>query len=294
MGGGDQMQGKCTVEVVVDGAAEVEIQGSNATLRNLSGRPPQWRRFECTSPMPPNPVNFRFRGVDGRGRQELVRDPRNGGPAVVRIEDPSGGSEGYTFDIFWGGAGGYPGPGAGRWNEGNREGPRRFTTDEAVRACQDAVRRQAGGRFGGANVEFRDTRIDDNPGRRDWVIGRLDVRRGPYQEDWYRFSCSVNFDTGQIRSAEIQPLEGGSGSPEPAANRAIQNCRRAVQERLARDGYGRVDFDEMRVDNGPGRRDRIVGTVRADRGYRSDFLNFACSVDLNDGDVRGVDLMPRR
>ena len=51
--------------------------------------------------MPPNPADFRFAGVDGRGRQTLVRDPRNGGVAVVRIEDSQNGSEGYTFDIFW-------------------------------------------------------------------------------------------------------------------------------------------------------------------------------------------------
>src|SRR5438270_435675 len=100
-GGGDR--GKCTVEVIVDGAAEVEIRGDQATLRNLNGNPPQWRRFECTGPLPQNPAGFRFAGVDGRGRQELVRDPRNSGAAVVRIEDREGGAEGYTFDLFWGG-----------------------------------------------------------------------------------------------------------------------------------------------------------------------------------------------
>jgi hypothetical protein len=105
--GGDR--GKCTIEVVVDGAAEVEIRGDSAVLRNLRGQAPQWRRFECTQPLPPNPVDFRFAGVDGRGRQELVRDPRNGGVAVVRIEDPDNGREGYTFDIFWA-AGGFPPP----------------------------------------------------------------------------------------------------------------------------------------------------------------------------------------
>lgn len=98
-GGGDR--GKCTIEVVVDGAAEVEIRGDTAVLRNLQGRPPEWRRFVCNSPMPPNPVEFRFAGIDGRGRQQLVRDPRGGGPAVVRIEDPQNGSEGYTFDVMW-------------------------------------------------------------------------------------------------------------------------------------------------------------------------------------------------
>jgi len=108
VGGGSSDRGKCTIEVVVDGAADVEIRGDQANLRNLSGTPAQWRRFECTGPLPSNPVDFRFAGVDGRGRQELIRDPRQGGSAVVRIEDRDGGREGYTFDLFWANAGGYP------------------------------------------------------------------------------------------------------------------------------------------------------------------------------------------
>src|SRR3984957_20727833 len=101
VGGGAPDRGKCTVEVVVDGAAEVEIRGASAILRNLSGSAPQWRRFECTGPLPANPGGFRFAGVDGRGRQQLTREPRDGGAAVVRIDDPDNGSEGYTFDIMW-------------------------------------------------------------------------------------------------------------------------------------------------------------------------------------------------
>jgi len=100
-GGGNRDEGQCVIEVVVDGAAEVEVRGDTALLRNLSGQPPQWRRFECTSVMPQNPVDFRFAGVDGRGRQQLVGDPRNGGVAVVRIEDPASGAEGYTFRLTW-------------------------------------------------------------------------------------------------------------------------------------------------------------------------------------------------
>src|SRR6516165_8165841 len=74
--GGDR--GTCTIEVVVDGLAQVEVRGDTANLRNLAGQPPQWRRFECSGPLPPNPVDFRFAGVDGRGSQQLVQDPRNG------------------------------------------------------------------------------------------------------------------------------------------------------------------------------------------------------------------------
>src|SRR5436190_16961281 len=100
-GGGSPDRGKCTVEVVVDGAAQVEIRSNTATLRDLNGRQPQWRRFECTGVMPHNPANFRFQGVDGRGRQTLIQDPRNGGAAVIQIEDRQGGAEGYTFDVMW-------------------------------------------------------------------------------------------------------------------------------------------------------------------------------------------------
>ena len=102
VGGGAPDRGKCTVEVVVDGSAEVEIHGDTANLRDLAGASPQSRRFECTGPLPPNPGDFGFVGVDGRGHQQLLRDPRNGGSAVVRIDDPDSGSAGYTFDLTWG------------------------------------------------------------------------------------------------------------------------------------------------------------------------------------------------
>jgi hypothetical protein len=105
-GGGDE--GKCTIEIEVDGVAEVEIRGASARLRTRDGQPASWRRFDCNQAMPSRPNDFRFRGVDGRGRQDLVRDPGNGGVAVIRIEDSKGGREGYTFDIMWrGGSGNY-------------------------------------------------------------------------------------------------------------------------------------------------------------------------------------------
>ena len=97
VGGGN---GKCTIEVNVDGSAEVEIFGDTGQLTTFSGREAIWRRFQCSAPLPPNPGDFRLIGVDGRGRVQLVRDPRNNrGRAVVRIDDPNGGREGYTFDL---------------------------------------------------------------------------------------------------------------------------------------------------------------------------------------------------
>jgi hypothetical protein len=113
-GGGD---GKCTIEVVVDGVAQVEIRGNDAAIRTISGAPASFRRFECNQEMPNRPYNFRFQGVDGRGRQDLVNSPENSGQAVIRIEDSKGGSEGYTFDIFWNG-GNYSGGRGGDFGNG--------------------------------------------------------------------------------------------------------------------------------------------------------------------------------
>src|SRR5579872_7128030 len=83
VGGGGPDRGRCVVDVEVDGQAQIEIRGDSANLRNLAGQMPQWGRFECTGPMPSNPGDFHFAGTSGRGRQQLVRDPRNGGVAVV-------------------------------------------------------------------------------------------------------------------------------------------------------------------------------------------------------------------
>ncbi len=121
-GGGD---GKCTIEVEVDDVAEVEIIGRNATIRTLNGAPATFRRFQCNQEMPVRPNEFRFKGIDGRGRQDLIRGADNGGRAIIRIEDSKGGSEGYTFDIFWrgGSGGGFNGGGGGRYdNGGNNNG----------------------------------------------------------------------------------------------------------------------------------------------------------------------------
>jgi len=238
VGGGGPDRGKCTIEVRVDQIAEVEIRGTMATIRTLQGQPSQFRRFECTAPLPANPANFRFAGVDGRGRQTLVRNPGRDGVAVVRIEDPDNGSEGYTFDIFWQ-AGGYAAPppvvvvpqrrveerrveerpreyGEDRYRPGWREGGyfkrygHGFPVDEAVRLCQDSVTQQARRRFRDAEIHFGPTRLEDGPGRNDWVSGVIDVHgRERDREMSFGFSCSVDFGEGRLRSTQIddRPLE---------------------------------------------------------------------------------------
>lgn len=104
--GGD---GKCTFEVEVEGIAEVEIRGDQGYLRTVSGLPARWRRLVCNQPLPEVPTGFRFKGIDGRGSQRLIREPAgNQGVAVVQIEDPKNGSEGYTGDIIWEGSAARP------------------------------------------------------------------------------------------------------------------------------------------------------------------------------------------
>ena len=296
--------GKCTVEVVVDGTTDVEIRGDQAVLRNVSGQPPQWRRFDCTGPLPTNPVDFRFSGVDGRGSQQLIRDPRSDGVAVVRITDRQGGPEGYTFDITWSGGSNeriYSNSNERVYSSPNRNDPyydrggdrvgpggpgRLISTDEAIRICEDAVRQEAAQRFRMRDIEFRREAAEDNRGPRDIVAGTFVSRFG--QRGFHRFSCTMNLNTGRIQAVQIDdqqigalatPLYGGMSYATPN----MRSCERAVQGRVRRDGYQRAVIGRMDSDSP----NRIVGTVTADRGNASDMFDFACFVNPN-GTVRSV------
>jgi hypothetical protein len=164
----------------------------------------------------------------------LVRDPRNGGTAVVQIADPQGGSEGYTFDLFWGndrgpgpqdrgpisqdrrgdepyrGQGGPPPPPPPFNDRDRNRGGNRFTSEQAIRVCQDSISAQANTRFQGQAVQMGRLSMDNGPGRNDWVSGDLSVRRRFGRQDMYHFNCSVNFDSGQVRTAHIDQFPANS------------------------------------------------------------------------------------
>jgi hypothetical protein len=225
--GGGGNGGKCTIEVEIDDTAEVEVYGDQGRIQTLSGSPSNWRRFECTSPLPRNPVDFRFRGIDGRGRVELIRDPRNsGGRAVVRIQDSQGGREGYTFDLEWRGGDSsngrgfpddrrypddrrspddrrYPDDRSDRGYPERRGDGNRFTFAEAINVCKDAVRDKAQRQYGVREVDFLNVDPDNNPGRNDWVVGSFEGRRGGGR-DRFNFSCSVDFSSGRVRSVDVR------------------------------------------------------------------------------------------
>ena len=99
-----------------------------------------------------------------------------------------------------------------------------------------------------------------------------------------------------IRLPQIDPIDRdrlrpGAGDAGRSAGRvAMDSCQRAVEDRVAHNGYQHVDLLSIKVDDRPGRNDWIIGTARADVRLRSVSLGFSCSVNLQNGDVRSVDV----
>jgi hypothetical protein len=289
-GGGNPAEGRCAVALSVDGAADIEIHRDNVVVRNLKGQTPSLTRFECTAPMPVHAAGFQFAKIQGRGNVQLAQDPQGSGVAAVHIEDPQGGAGQYEFEL--------------RWNNGAPMAPPmvmqapprpRFGTDEAVRGCQDYVRDQAARRFRASDVVFRRTIMDDQPGRSDWVKGFLETRGGG-GPNHFRFSCSVNFATGQVRSADLQPMQGDFGNAfgDGGTGRVIQACEASVEQRMAQDGFRRIDFGSVRMDDRPGRGEFVVGAASALEHDRPLWFDFSCSADLRGGTVRSAEVTPRR
>jgi hypothetical protein len=203
--GGAGGAGRCAIEVDVDGAAEIEITSATGILTTVSGREADWRRFQCSEPMPRNPGDFQLVGVSGRGRIRVLRDPRNGaGTAVIRIDDPQSGSSRHAFDLQWrmsGGRGGWQ-PVPPPVPPGRGPGPGTFPPAKAIRICQDAVTHRlsnSGYRF----VTIERAVPDNNPGRNDRVIGTARGKRG-FENVVFSFSCSVDFRSGTLRSVDVQ------------------------------------------------------------------------------------------
>lgn len=296
--------GKCTIEVRVDGVAEVDIYGDSGRLRTLAGQPATWTRMECNGPLPYNMTDFRFRGIDGRGSQRLVSDPRNNNSmAVVRIEDPRGGSEGYTFDIEWSGASGgapadgfnTPGYGSDRrggFGYGGR-GRGGLSAEQTIDLCRNEVRARGERDYGLRNIDITSAALDTNQGRRDWVTGSFNERSfGPRRGGEYRFNCQVDSRSGQVQTVEIlrngSLLQPGSGGGQPAdQNQGLRACQDAAVARANRDGYQNVRFQSTAAD--PRRADWITGSLTASRASITDTFDFSCSMDTRNATVRNLE-----
>ncbi len=205
-GGGS---GKCTFEVVIDGAVDVEIRGAEGRLRWVGGGGMSWRRLDCNQPLPRNPNNFRFQGIDGRGTQTLIKDPRNNnGVAVIRVDDPQRGSEGYTGDITWDGgsdSGGNWDRDRDNWNDrDNRDNWQGNWGGRAVSSCQNAVRDQAGSRYGDG-LDFYNSPSSQRAGSVVVVqgIGSFRDRRGP---GYMQYSCVVR-PNGNVVDVKYSPVD---------------------------------------------------------------------------------------
>lgn len=215
--GGRPESGRCTIEVSVDGAAEVEVSGDHAVLTTLSGKTANWGRFQCTEPLPVNPNGFRLVATNGRGAIRLRQDPRNtGGRAIIHVSDSQGGSGGYTFDLWWQRAGN------GAWTPNPRPQPPNhwpgrqplwgewpgygtFPIPRAVQICQDSVSSRLN-RQGYPYVTFERTVPGDDPSRRDWISGTVSGRRN-FDTTRFSFSCSVDFASGQVRWFDVRPYQ---------------------------------------------------------------------------------------
>ena len=192
---GGHGNGKCVVQVIVDGSAEVEIWGASADLRTISGQQAEWRGFQCTAAMPQVPVDLRLVTLSGRGNIYMLRDPRgNAGSAIVRIDDRAGGRANYAFELQWGRMGG-PAPPPGHPSPG-------FNITRGVQACRDAVTARMN-HLGFPVVSFGTVTPGNNPGPHDWVTGTVTGRR-PLGSTFFSFSCSVDFSSGRVRSVDVQ------------------------------------------------------------------------------------------
>ena len=323
--GSQGTSGKCTIEVRVDVAAEVDIHGDSGRLRTVGGQPATWARLECTDPLPYNMSDFRFRGIDGRGQVRLAQDPRNNrGIATIRIEDPKSGSESYTFDIEWSGASGgaptgafptaapnvepappRPGRRLGQSIPGRRGNPR-LSVEQAVDLCRTELRSRVARDYNLREIDITSAALNTTVAVDNRITGAFSERGGRSRRtSAYRFNCDVDYNTGQVIGIEILRGDGsvvqpgtalGGGAPynnQPAYDQArvLRACQDAVAARANRDGYQNLNFTSTSVD--PNRAGSVSGTLTGSRGPVSDTLAFTCLMDFPSATVRNVDFSRR-
>ena len=248
-GGGN---GKCTFEVEVQGSAEVQIRGNEGNLRTLSGSPAQWRRLDCNQPLPGNPSNFKFSGVDGRGRQGLSADPNsNNGVAVIRIDNTTGGNEGYTGDITWNGGNN----GNGEWGYGsNNDNGSYGNGNNNWNGQAQNIRARISGGGGSGKCTFEV--VVSGPAAEVRIRGdqgNLRASVGPAQ--WRRLDCN-------------QPL------PRQPANFRFSGVDGHGQQSLVQEPGANNGVAVIRIDNGNRRNEGYTGDVTWNGGGNKSWGNY--------------------
>ena len=97
--------GYCSIRVWVDNVVVVHLRGDRISFETLAGQRAKDAGTECSQPMPSGSAlaDIQFKGIDGRGRVELIEKPDSGNryTAKVRIEDSKGGGEEHHFRLSW-------------------------------------------------------------------------------------------------------------------------------------------------------------------------------------------------
>ncbi|MFM2125060.1 MAG: hypothetical protein RL328_1511 [Acidobacteriota bacterium] len=234
-------QGKCSVEVQIDGTANVEIAGDQGRITALSGGNGQWRKLECNQGLPFAVQDFRFSAQGGRGTQELAAGPNeNRGVAVIRVDDPQGGADTYRFEITWVAANGQNGRNnvPGRTgsifdndnfpnNNGFPNGGQPSNNDQVnFRAPGDGYLRQFRGGDDQINEGF--VQVDRS--------GRVQVELNTRGNGRVRLTGNVILSAGDRLVANM------SGGTMQGAMEILLDARNRVQE-LAMTGVGRSRFE---------------------------------------------------
>ena len=191
--------GRCDIRLQIDKEAEVRVRGDTVQVRTLSGREARDDGSQCNGPLlGPELQGFNFEVLDSRGEIVLLSPPsrRNEYTAIVRIRDNDSGSGRYLFRLSWR----VDGFGSDR-RDSQRANP--FGRNEAAQICQEAVVSRIVNQYHYGDVSIQNIRADDNPGRRDYLLGEASARRG-YRRIDFGFVCAVDFSSGRVRSVDVR------------------------------------------------------------------------------------------
>lgn len=147
------------------------------------------------------------------------------------------------------------------------------------------------GRDGRGEVRLQSDPRQDPRG--EAVIYIRDPKGG---DEGYTFEVSWQGDSGngggfrgRNRGGFFGGNQDGGGNNASGYDRARNACMESVRSQAERDfGVTNLNFDNVNANDNGGRRDRISGTARA--GSRGDRYRYDCQVNLDNGNVRNVNL----
>lgn len=89
---------------LIDGADEIVLSGTNASLRHLDGNYPREIKVSFSAPIPQSSIRVSLISTLARGEIRIVQSPtlENGYSTVVRLDDNrKGGEKRYEFTLRW-------------------------------------------------------------------------------------------------------------------------------------------------------------------------------------------------